>query len=238
MRLTERYLEALQFAGRLHANLRRRGSELPHFAHLIAVSALVVEHGGDEDEAIAALLEDAVHDCGRDYHSRFHLPPLTGPNALKRDIAALFGLRVLAIVDACTNEEDAADEPAGHAGPQEDWHRRRRAGIERLRAQTDLGALRVACADRLHYLRGIYRDYLELGEALWQRLDARTKTEHVWYFNAMYEVLDERARVLNDPQLARMTNQLHRVLLGVTAHDARSAGDPLGDPLLDELIAS
>ena len=62
--LTSRFENALVFASQLHREQRRKGSNVPYVSHLLAVVALVIEHGGDEDEAIAALLHDAVEDQG------------------------------------------------------------------------------------------------------------------------------------------------------------------------------
>ena len=64
MNLTKRFDEALVFASQVHNDQLRKGTKIPYIAHLLSVTALVLEHGGSEDEAIAALLHDAVEDCG------------------------------------------------------------------------------------------------------------------------------------------------------------------------------
>src|SRR5881227_2703625 len=95
--LTSRFDQAVTFARRLHAEQHRKGTEIPYLAHLLAVSALVIEDGGDEDEAIAALLHDAVEDQG-------------GQPTLDR-IRRLFGDRVAAIVEACSDTDVVPKPP-------------------------------------------------------------------------------------------------------------------------------
>jgi (p)ppGpp synthase/HD superfamily hydrolase len=68
MSLTPRYSDALQWAAELHGQQERKGKPVPYLSHLIAVSGLVWEDGGDEDQAIAALLHDAIEDAGIDDH--------------------------------------------------------------------------------------------------------------------------------------------------------------------------
>ena len=62
--LTSRYDEAFRYARQVHQSQMRKGTSVPYIAHLMTVSALVVEHGGDEDQAIAGLLHDAAEDQG------------------------------------------------------------------------------------------------------------------------------------------------------------------------------
>ena len=64
MPLTDRFDDALVYASRLHREQTRKGSDIPYVAHLLAVCSLVIEHGGSEDQAIAALLHDAAEDQG------------------------------------------------------------------------------------------------------------------------------------------------------------------------------
>jgi (p)ppGpp synthase/HD superfamily hydrolase len=92
--LSDRFEEALPFAARLHATQLRKGTAIPYIAHLLAVASLVITHGGDEDEAIAALLHDAVEDQG-------------GPPT-RELIRARFGERITTIVDGCTDTENPA----------------------------------------------------------------------------------------------------------------------------------
>ena len=106
--LSQKYRQALDFAASLHHGHMRKGSEIDYLSHLLSVSALVMEHGGSEDEAIAGLLHDALEDQSDGYQSRFHGDPTKGREALKGDLDLLFGERVRDIVIACTDDEDYA----------------------------------------------------------------------------------------------------------------------------------
>ena len=94
--LTERFDEALAYASRHHREQFRKGSRVPYMSHLMSVSALVLEHGGSEDQAIAALLHDAVEDA----------PAGQGP-AVLAEIRERFGAAVATIVEACSDGLDA-----------------------------------------------------------------------------------------------------------------------------------
>jgi (p)ppGpp synthase/HD superfamily hydrolase len=104
--LSDRYKDALLFAARLHDRQTRKGTQVAYLTHLMSVSALVMENGGDEEQGIAALLHDALEDQGKDYASEYFLEPRRGRAALKRDIELKYGARVLAIVIGCTDDED------------------------------------------------------------------------------------------------------------------------------------
>ena len=94
---------ALSFATRLHARQVRKETDIPYISHLIAVAGLVLENGGDRDQAIAALLHDAIEDCPVDYPG--------GVTGLRADIKATFGDTVLRIVEGCTDGETSPKPP-------------------------------------------------------------------------------------------------------------------------------
>jgi (p)ppGpp synthase/HD superfamily hydrolase len=167
--LTECFAEALELAFRLHREQRRKGSGVPYVAHLLAVAALVLEDGGDEDEAIAALLHDAVEDH---------------PERITREgIRARFGERVAALVDDCT------DTPADYAGGLKPaWRPRKEAYLRHLR-QGPAG-LRISLADKVHNARAILADHQRVGEAVWDRFSA-TKQETLWYYRALVDAFRE-----------------------------------------------
>src|SRR3989304_2165672 len=98
---TDRLSEALVFAAHLHARQTRKGTHIPYIAHLMAVAGLVLENGGDEDEAIAALLHDAVED--------------QGGAATRENITRRFGDRVVEIVDGCTDSDEVPKPPCAGA---------------------------------------------------------------------------------------------------------------------------
>jgi (p)ppGpp synthase/HD superfamily hydrolase len=143
--LTERFDEALVFASRLHASQVRKGTTIPYLSHLLGVASLVLEAGGDEDEAIAGLLHDAVEDQG-------------GQPTLE-EIRRRFGDRVAAIVEACTDADTTPKPP---------WRQRKERYVAHI-AGAPADARRVSSADKLCNARAILLDYRILGETLWGR---------------------------------------------------------------------
>ncbi len=165
--LTQRFEEALIYALRLHADQTRKGSATPYFAHLMSVAALVLEDGGDEDEAIAALLHDAIEDQG-------------GADT-RAEIRRRFGERVAAIVDGCSDAETIPKPP---------WRARKERYLASLAAASP-AVIRVEAADKLHNARSILRDYRRLGESLWSRFSGGREGT-LWYYREMTRILQER----------------------------------------------
>ena len=167
MLLTERFSSALQDAAQLHQGQKRKGTEIPYVSHVLAVAALVLEAGGDEEEAIAALLHDAVEDCG-------------GQPVLD-EIRTRFGDRVASIVDGCTD---------AYASPKPPWKKRKEEYLEHLE-HADGSTLLVSNADKLHNARAILSDYREVGEVLWERFNA-SREETLWYYRELAVVFARR----------------------------------------------
>ncbi len=134
------------------------------------VTGLVIEDGGDEDQAIAALLHDAVEDGG-------------GLALLDR-IRSDYGARVADIVEACSD----SIEP----DPSDSWIERKRRYLAHLPAVDDDGILRVALADKVHNARSIVRDYRENGQALWERFTQKTPREQLWYYGGLLAFFERR----------------------------------------------
>ena len=164
MPLTERFDKALLFAAQLHREQRRKGSGVPYVAHLLSVAGLVIEHSGDEDEAIAALLHDAVEDQG-------------GPFA-REEIRRRFGDRVTAIVDGCTDADTSPKPP---------WRQRKEKYVERLATASPSVRL-ISAADKLHNVRSVLQDYRKLGEGVWRRFQGG-RDGTLWYYRAVTKVL-------------------------------------------------
>jgi (p)ppGpp synthase/HD superfamily hydrolase len=160
-----RLSQALAYAQAVHAGVMRKGTDIPYLAHVVGVSVIVMETGGTEDEAIAGLLHDTLEDGG-------------DPDRIRAELTALFGARVLEIVEAMS---DATPE-AGEAKPP--WRARKESYIAHLRACDDTGVHRVCMADKLYNLRAINDDLDEIGDALWQRFNAPPE-EQLWYFRAL-----------------------------------------------------
>jgi hypothetical protein len=189
--LTWRFDTAFQFASGLHHKQARKGVNIPYLAHLMSVCALVIEAGGDEDQAIAGLLHDAVEDQGG-------LPTLA-------TIRHMFGDRVANTVEGCSDSTatDATEKPP--------WTERKAQYLEHLRhANPDI--LLVSAADKLHNARAILADYRELGDELWSRFNA-PKEDQLRYYRALVETLQKAAapKALVD-ELRRVVEELDRLV--------------------------
>ncbi len=160
VRLSRRFERARVFAARLHGEQVRKGTGIPYTAHLLSVAALVLEHGGTEDEAIAALLHDAVEDQG-------------GP-ATRAVIARMFGEPVASIVDGCTDAETVPKPP---------WRARKEAYVAHVR-RAPASVRLVSSADKLHNARAILKDLRESGEETWGRFQGG-KEGTLWYYRAL-----------------------------------------------------
>ena len=218
--LTERYKHALVFAAEVHEGHMRKQTDIAYLAHLISVSALVMEHGGSETEAIAALLHDSIEDRGDEYVSRFHVAPLRGREALKRDIEFLFGHQVLDIVLDCTDDEYLPQRAPAVKGTAEEWLLRKETFLEQLRRSDRLESLRVSCADKLHNARSLLSDYELEGESIWRLFRTGKKEDQVWYYGSTAEIFSDRAAVLDDPGLRRMAGEITAIVERIDEIDA------------------
>jgi GTP pyrophosphokinase len=189
-----RFEEALIYATRLHAQQKRKASDVPYIAHLLGVASLVLEDGGREDEAIAALLHDAIED--------------QGGAATREEIRRRFGDSVTAWVDACTDAETIPKPP---------WRERKERLLrEARRASPEVR--RILAADKLHNVRSVLTDYRRLGDAVWPRFTAG-KSGTLWYYRAMVDALSEGPPSSLVETLGREVAELERI---VAADDAAS----------------
>jgi (p)ppGpp synthase/HD superfamily hydrolase len=185
--LTDRFDRALQLATDHHRRQLRKGTDVPYVAHLLAVSSLVLEMGGDETEAIGALLHDAVEDGG-------------GPPMLER-IRGEFGEDVARIVAA---NSDADTEP------KPPWLARKQDYIAAI-AHKQPDELRVSLADKLHNARSILLDYRTLGDALWARFSSRRGDDVRWYYRELHAAFAARRDDLGE-RAAPALDELGRTL--------------------------
>lgn len=174
-RLGHRFEDALAYAARQFRDEVRKVSGVPYVSHLLAVSALVIEDGGEEDEAIAALLHDLVED--------------RGGAAKLAEVRERFGERVASIVEACS--DSLVDTTVGET--KLPWRDRKQAYLARLRTIDDPGTLRVSCADKLHNARAILADHRALGDAVYDRFNAGSGRAEkarntLWYYRSVAEV--------------------------------------------------
>ena len=157
-------------------------------AHLFSVCTLVQYDGGDEDEAIAALLHDTLEDKPQE--------------TSRQEIRNLFGDRVLALIDAAT------DTPADYAGgAKPPWRRRKEEYLQHIR-QTNPSRLRVTIADKVDNVRALHAEYRRRGEGLWQRFNAGKMDQLGYYRSAAeaYHLAGVRSALLDE--LVRLVQEL------------------------------
>jgi (p)ppGpp synthase/HD superfamily hydrolase len=171
--LSPRFTEALDAARLWHAGQVRKGTAVPYLSHPLAVAALVLESGGDEDEAIAGLLHDAVEDT----------------EATTAEIHERFGGRVSGIVDFCTDTD-------AHPGEQKPpWRPRKEAHLGEVSSyvdgEFDPGALRVLLADKVLNARSMLDDFRAMGERSWDRFNA-PPADQLWYYESLLDLVAGR----------------------------------------------
>jgi (p)ppGpp synthase/HD superfamily hydrolase len=181
--LGERFVDALGYAARVHAGQRKKSDYQPYIGHLLRVSGLVIEDGGSENEAIAALLHDAAEDHG-------------GLSRLA-DIRARYGEAVAAIVNECTDTY-LPDKPA--------WRERKERYVAHL-GDCSSAALRVSNADKLDNARSLLRDYRVQGESLWSRAPSSSE-DACWYYTTLSVRFAELQPGPLADQLAEAADQL------------------------------
>lgn len=179
MSLSPRFSDALTYANRIHADQTRKGSGVPYISHLLAVCALVMEHGGDEDQAIAALLHDAAEDQG-------------GYETLS-DIRARFGERVARMVGELSDTFETPKPP---------WRTRKETYLAHL-PHAPADTLLVSLADKVHNARTILADHAQIGEEIWGRF-TQGRDGTLWYYRALAEVFQE----INPGYLAGELNRI------------------------------
>lgn len=184
--LTKRFAEALVYANDLHREQARKGSGVPYISHLLAVCALTLEYGGGEDEAIAALLHDAIED--------------QGGAAARAEILRRFGPRVTEIVEGCSEAEH---------WPMPPWRERREEFVKQVRAASAPVRLVSAC-DKVHNARSLVMDYRIYGEDLWRRFTGG-RDGTLWYYRAMVEALSASGTSPVVEELNRVVTELERI---------------------------
>jgi (p)ppGpp synthase/HD superfamily hydrolase len=183
--VTDQFEQALAYATRLHRAQHRKGTKIPYVSHLLGVTSLVLEHGGDEDEAIAAMLHDAIEDFGG--------------KDLRHELRQRFGERVLEIVEGCSDCDTIPKPP---------WRQRKQAFIERLPQATR--SVRLVCAaDKLHNARCLLADYRRLGEQLW-KLFRGGKAGTLWYYRAIVDTLRRAETTPLVEELDRVVTELEQ----------------------------
>lgn len=202
--LSDRFAEGFSLALSLHADQTRKGSEIPYVAHLMSVAGLVLEHGGNEDEAIAALLHDGPEDQG-------------GQETLEQ-IRRQFGHRVADIVEGCSDTFET---------PKPAWRARKERYLDHLRQTDSESVFLVSVADKVHNLRSILEDYRRLGGRLWGRFTGK-KDGTLWYYAELLRVYQHSAPA----RCAQLIKEMERLYRAVASAARDEAGGAEGD--LDE----
>jgi (p)ppGpp synthase/HD superfamily hydrolase len=179
---SERLIDALGVAARLHAGQRRKGSDIPYLSHLLGTCGIALDYGAGEDEAIAALLHDVIEDVQ--------------PTADARAAVAAFGPEVLRIVEGCTDSD---------THPKPPWRERKEAYVARV-ADDDAPILLVSAADKLHNSRSIVSDLRRFGAATWDRFTGG-RDGSLWYYRALVDAF--RA---NPAHLPALVDELDRTV--------------------------
>ncbi|PJZ89074.1 HD domain-containing protein [Leptospira levettii] len=181
-KLGKKFNEALVFASELHAEQRRKGTEIPYITHLLAVASIIGECGGSEVEVIAGLLHDSVEDQG-------------GQETLEI-IKQKFGNEVAEIVLECSDTDIVPKPP---------WKERKTAYLNHLKESKNQSVILVSSADKLHNLRSIKSDLSEIGDLVWNRFSA-SKEETIWYYRELLKIY----KVKNAPK--RLTIEMEEII--------------------------
>lgn len=181
--LTERFQEALLYAVQLHANQNRKHSLVPYIAHLLGVTALVLEDGGDENQAIAALLHDAVED--------------QGGLATLEEIKTRFGVRVAEFVLALSDS---------HTIPKPPWRERKEKYIASLEAAGP-EVIRISLADKIYNARTTLDDVSRDGEIAWERFNGG-KDGTLWYYQQLIQAFLKHGTNSMLQELIRLVDEL------------------------------
>ena len=185
-RISLRFRNALGYASAIHGGKLRKKTRIPDIAHILGVTAIALEYGADETEAIAALLHDAAEDAG-------------GMRRLK-DIERKFGRDVARIVDGCTDT---------YQKPKPSWLERKKTYVRHVRTASQSTKL-VSASDKLQNVRSLLRNYREEGERLWRRYP-EGKRAALWYYRALVRAFTgKRIRSLVQ-ELNRGVTELERL---------------------------
>ena len=207
-----RFAEALAYARELHFSQKRKGTQIPYIAHLLAVAAIVLEHGGDEDQAIAALLHDGPED--------------QGGQATLEEIERRFGRRVAGIVASCSDTFEQ---------PKPEWEERKSAYIAHVGEAPSNDFLLVSLADKVHNLDSIRRDYQNLGAEVWKRFK-KPKEKTLWYYESLYEAYVLRMGESHPALLRELRRSLDELQGDPEGGGVRRGGEREGRPVTGSAI--
>jgi (p)ppGpp synthase/HD superfamily hydrolase len=184
--LSPKFEEALIYATRVHGGQLRKKTRIPYIVHLLGVAAIAMEYGANETEAIAALLHDAVEDCG-------------GPER-QREIEEKFGKEVAEIVAGCTDTDQTPKPP---------WRERKEKYITHLKTASASTRL-VSASDKLHNAQAIVHNLREEGDEVWERFNAG-KDGALWYYRSLVTAFREHGSSALIDELDRVVTEMERL---------------------------
>jgi GTP pyrophosphokinase len=199
--LGERFEQALAFTNQLHRKQKRKTSGVPYVGHLLGVAAMVIEDGGGEDEAIAALLHDSLEDQGRHYQG--------GVPALAAEIERRFGGEVRRMVEALT--ECSSDEERAISDKRERWRAHKRAYFAQI-ASAGPDVRRISCADSLYNTRSLAMGFRQLGPRLWTRFMTGRGDDQIWAYRSAAEAFRAAGTGHLADELAAAVDELERMV--------------------------
>jgi (p)ppGpp synthase/HD superfamily hydrolase len=186
LKLSPKFEEALVYATRVHGGQLRKKTKIPYIGHLLGVTAIALEYGANETEAIAALLHDAVEDCG-------------GAER-QREIEEKFGKEVGAIVAGCTDTDQTPKPP---------WRERKEKYIAHLKSASASTRL-VSASDKLHNARAILHNLREDGDEIWSRFKGG-KEGTLWYYRSLVTAFRAHGDSALLDELARVVSEIERI---------------------------
>ena len=184
--LTERFDDALAYASRIHRAQQRKGADIPYVSHLLGVAAIAIENGATEDQAIAALLHDAVED--------------QGGAARLEDIRNRYGEEVARIVDDCTDSDTEPKPP---------WRARKEAYLASL-SHKPAASLEVSIADKTHNASAIVADLHIHGGEVWSRFTGG-KDGSLWYYRELAKIFAELIPGEASNRLIRLVDEMEQM---------------------------
>lgn len=162
-RYSKRLDDAIALATDAFRGIVRKGTEIPYLSHLLQVMVYVAEHGGDEDQMIAAVLHDYLEDI---------------EGSTEAELAERFGERVGRLVAGLSDSVTTPKPP---------WEERKRAYVAHLAHEP--GELKlISCADKLHNAQSIHRDFRNIGDAIWDRFKP-SRDQTLWYYREVVRAL-------------------------------------------------
>ena len=185
MRLSSQFEKALKYATRIHGGKLRKKTRIPYIGHILGVTAIALEYGANETEAIGALLHDAVEDCGG--AKRLH------------DIERKFGKKVAKIVEGCTDTLQTPKPP---------WRERKENYIAHLKG-TSASTRLVSAADKLHNTRAILHNLHQEGDTLWSRFNGG-KQGALWYYRSLVSAFREHGSNELIKELDRVVTEIEK----------------------------